>query len=83
MRLGHEPGAKTQFDVIDPIPVCIFHILISDPLDGIVIHHYADQPLEFGNKGHHPRLGAGHLHVRTQALQIPGWQRQVMFAAQV
>ena len=70
MRLGHEPGAETQFDVVDTLFLGVLDILVSDAAAGICVGKHTYHPLELGDEGHHAGLRIGDLHMGVQALKI-------------
>jgi hypothetical protein len=76
--LGHEPGTEAQLEVVDPFAPGIIHVLVRHAAAGIRVHQHARHPLELGEEGRHTWLRLGHLHVRTQALDVPGGQRQIV-----
>ena len=83
MRFGHKQRAEAQFDVIDSLLAGIFHAFISHPAASVCINQHAGHPFKTGDECHNARLRFKHLDVRAQPLHIPGWQRQIVFAAQI
>ena len=63
VRLGHEPRAEPELEVVDALSPGVFDVLVRDPLARVLVDEDRGHPLEALEKRRQPWLRLHDLHV--------------------
>ena len=74
VRLGHEPGAEAQFDVVEPLVARVLDVLVGDAAAGVEVGQDRRQPAEAADEVHQAGRAALDHDVRAQGGDLVGRQ---------